>query len=58
MKDFISIKFRVWRQVNNESNGSYEEFSLEKVSVKISLLEALDQLNEELTTKNIRPITF
>ena len=58
MKDFISIKFKVWRQVSNESNGSYEEFSLEKVSVKISLLEALDQLNEELTTKNIRPITF
>ena len=40
MKDFISIKFRVWRQVSKESNGSYEEFSLEKVSVKISLLEA------------------
>ena len=46
MKDFISIKFKVWRQISNESNGSYEEFSLEKVSVKISLLEALDQLNE------------
>ena len=42
MKDFISIKFKVWRQVSNESKGSYEEFSLEKVSVKISLLEALD----------------
>ena len=53
MKDFISIKFKVWRQVRNESNGSYEEFSLEKVSVKISLLEALDQLNEELTIKNL-----
>ena len=58
MKDFISIKFKVWRQDSNESKGSYEEFSLEKVSIKISLLEALDQLNEELTTKNIRPITF
>ena len=46
MKDFISIKFKVWRQVSNESKGSYEEFNLEKVSVKISLLEALDQLNE------------
>ena len=56
MKDFISIKFKIWRQVSNESNGSYEEFNLEKVSVKISLLEALDQLNDELTTKNIRPI--
>ena len=58
MKDFISIKFKVWRQVSNESNGSYEEFSLEKVSLKISLLEALDQLNEELISKDIRPITF
>ena len=58
MKDSITIKFKVWRQVNNESKGSYEQFTLEKVSVKISLLEALDQLNEELITKNIRPITF
>ena len=58
MKDLITIKFKVWRQLNNESKGSYEQFTLEKVSVKISLLEALDQLNEELTTKNIRPITF
>ena len=58
MKDFISIRFKVWRQVSNKSKGSFEEFSLEKVSIQISLLEALDQLNEELTTKNIRPITF
>ena len=58
MKDFISIRFKVWRQVSNNSKGSFEEFSLEKVSVKISLLEALDQLNEKLATKNIRPITF
>ncbi len=58
MRDFISINFKVWRQLSNESGGSYEEFYLEKVSVNISLLEALDQLNEELTFKNIRPITF
>ena len=58
MKDFISIKFKVWRQISNESKGLYEEFSLEKVSVKMSLLEALDQLNEELIIKNIRPITY
>ena len=58
MRDFISIKFKVWRQINNESRGSFEEFTLEKVSIKISLLEALDQLNELLITKNIRPITF
>ena len=58
MKNFISVKFRVWRQISIESAGSYEEFSLEKVSVNISLLEALDQLNEQLITNNLRPITF
>ena len=58
MKDFINIRFKVWRQINDESKGSFEDFNLEKVSVKISLLEALDQLNEELSTKNIRPVTF
>ena len=58
MKDFISVKFKIWRQISFEIKGSYEEFILEKVSVNISLLEALDQLNEELTTKSLRPITF
>ena len=58
MKDFISVKFRVWRQISIEASGSYEEFLLEKVSVNISLLEALGQLNEELITKDLRPITF
>ena len=58
MKDFISVKFKIWRQISFNIEGSYEEFSLDKVSVNISLLEALDQLNEELTTKNLRPITF
>ena len=48
MRDFISIKFKIWRQINNESRGSFEEFTLEKVSINISLLEALDQLNEFL----------
>ena len=58
MKNFISVKFKIWRQISFNIEGSYEEFILEKVSVNISLLEALDQLNEELTTKNLRPITF
>ena len=43
MKDFISVKFKIWRQISFEFDGSYEEFSLEKVSVNISLIEALDQ---------------
>ena len=55
MKDFISIKFKVWRQISNESNGSYEEFSLEKVSVKISLLEALDHLAHNQQKRNSIP---
>tara|TARA_B100000989_G_C19531134_1_gene469961 strand:- start:1439 stop:2170 length:732 start_codon:yes stop_codon:yes gene_type:complete len=58
MKDFISVKFRIWRQTSIKSEGLYEEFVLKRVSVNISLLEALDQLNEELITKDIRPITF
>ena len=58
MNNCISLKFKVWRQINSKSKGSFEYFNLEKVSNNISLLEALDQLNEKLVTKNIRPITF
>ena len=58
MNDPITLNFKVWRQINSKSKGYFEYFTLEKVSLNISLLEALDQLNENLITKNIRPITF
>ena len=58
MKNHISIQFKIWRQVDNESQGRFEHFSLDKISVNISLLEALDQLNEDLISKNIRPVSF
>lgn len=58
MKKFIAVKFKVWRQICNKAEGTFEEFNLEKVSVNISILEALDQLNEKLIIEGSRPITF
>ncbi len=58
MNDPITLNFKVWRQINSKSKGCYEYFTLKKVSLNISLLEALDQLNENLITKNTSPITF
>ncbi len=58
MNDQISVTFKVWRQEDSHSRGFFEEFFLDKVSINISLLEALDQLNEKLIIENIRPINF
>ena len=58
MNNQISIRFKIWRQIDNLTKGKFEEFSLDKISINISLLEALDQLNEDLISRNIRPVNF
>lgn len=58
MKELISIKFKIWRQNHKQSEGKFEIYFLDNISVNISLLEALDQLNENLIQNDIRPINF
>ncbi len=58
MKEFISVRFKIWRQHDNQSTGKFEVYNLENISINISLLEALDQLNENLIQKDTRPINY
>ena len=54
----MKLTLRIWRQPDRHQPGSYERHALENVSADLSLLEALDQLNEQLISAGQRPIGF
>ncbi len=54
----MKLTLRIWRQQDREQSGAYEEYVLESVSPELSLLEALDQLNEQLISDGQRPVSF
>ena len=54
----MNITLRIWRQTTAEQPGRFERHALANVSADISLLEALDQLNEQLIQAGERPVSF
>ena len=58
MKSSMSISLQIWRQETPLNQGKFQIYKLQNVSPNISLLEAIDQLNEQLITSGERPINF
>ena len=54
----MKLTLRIWRQTSSDQPGRYESHQLENVSPDLSLLEALDQLNEQLIGRGERPVSF
>jgi succinate dehydrogenase / fumarate reductase iron-sulfur subunit len=54
----ISLNLRIWRQDSPETAGAFHRYRLEQVSTDLSLLEALDLLNEQLISAGERPVQF
>ena len=54
----MKLTLRIWRQSSADQPGSYQSHQLENVSPNLSLLEALDQLNEQLISAGERPVSF
>ena len=54
----ISLNLRIWRQENQEAPGCFQSYRLEALSTDLSLLETLDQLNEQLIATGERPVSF
>lgn len=48
----------IWRQLSPNHAGCFERHELADVSADLSLLEALDQLNERLISAGERPVSF
>jgi succinate dehydrogenase / fumarate reductase iron-sulfur subunit len=58
MAPSLSLTFQIWRQGSPEAPGGFERHQLEGLSPDLSLLEALDVLNERLIARGEAPITF
>ena len=58
MTSSISLTLRIWRQESSEAAGAFQSYRLEAVSTDLSLLEAIDRLNEQLIAAGERPVTF
>ena len=58
MSNGISVKLLIWRQNGPDSPGKLEPFAMSDLMPEMSLLEALDLLNEKLIKEGIDPIAF
>jgi succinate dehydrogenase / fumarate reductase iron-sulfur subunit len=58
MATTLSLTLTIWRQAAAEDPGGWETHRLEGLSSDLSLLEALDVLNDRLIAAGKRPITF
>lgn len=54
----MKLTFEIWRQENAEAQGRFETYALGDVHADWTFLEALDQLNEDLTAQGRDPVAF
>jgi succinate dehydrogenase / fumarate reductase iron-sulfur subunit len=54
----ISLRLRIWRQRQDEPGGHFLSYQLTDLSPDLSLLEALDRLNQQLLLAGERPVCF
>ncbi len=52
------LKFKIWRQADEKSKGSLKTYEVDDLSEDMSLLEALDHLNEQLVLSNEEVIAY
>jgi len=54
----MKINLKVWRQSASNSNGKFQDFSVDNVTEDMSFFEMLDMLNNDLIKMNQEPIAF
>ena len=54
----LSLNLKIWRQSDQTQKGKMIDYHLNNVSVDMSFLEMLDQLNEKLVRENKDPVVF
>ncbi len=53
-----SYTLKIWRQAGPDKPGRFVDYAVSAIDPGMSLLEVLDQLNEELTLKGEDPVAF
>ncbi|HKP94603.1 MAG TPA: succinate dehydrogenase/fumarate reductase iron-sulfur subunit [Fibrobacteria bacterium] len=54
----MNFTLRVWRQKNPADAGGFKEYKAADILADMSFLEMLDEVNNDLVTKNEEPIAF
>ena len=54
----MKITFKIWRQPGPAQKGAFHKYDVEKLTDEMSLLEALDILNDHLIEDGSEPIAF
>ena len=54
----MKVTFKIWRQENSETEGSFKTYETDGLNEEMSFLEALDHLNETLVLKDEKVIAF
>ena len=54
----MRLTFHIWRQPNGGAAGRMERYESSNMNPDMSMLEALDVLNEELIAKGTDPVVF
>lgn len=54
----MKVTLRVWRQRDPRDTGGFVRYALDDVGPEVTLLEALDGLNERLTARSELPVAF
>lgn len=54
----MNIKLKIWRQVNKDSKGCFEDINANDIPPEASFLEMLDIVNDNLTNLGKEPIAF
>ena len=54
----MKINFKIWRQDNSKAEGQFKNYEVQGLTEDMSLLEALDHLNEKLVENNELAVAF
>jgi succinate dehydrogenase / fumarate reductase iron-sulfur subunit len=54
----MKLHLKIWRQINQQTPGFFEEHHLDEISGDMSFLEMLDMLNNNLIKNNNEPVAF
>ncbi|HLG20117.1 MAG TPA: 2Fe-2S iron-sulfur cluster-binding protein, partial [Bdellovibrionota bacterium] len=54
----MKFTFRIWRQEGPSAPGRLVTYDITDILPEMSILEALDKLNEELVLKGREPVAF
>ena len=54
----MDIAFKIWRQKSKDTKGKFETYRVDDLNEDMSLLEALDVLNERLLHEGDDPVSF